>query len=96
VVLSPGAQEREEASMTHLPASEARKQFAAILNEVEFKGGRVVLDRHGKPVAAVVPFEDLELLERLEDRYDLEAARAALREPGPDVAWNDLKADLGL
>jgi prevent-host-death family protein len=82
--------------MTHLPASEARKRFADILNEVEFKGGRVVLDRRGKPVAAVVPFEDLELLERLEDRYDLEAARAALREPGPNITLEDLKAELGI
>lgn len=82
--------------MTKLPASEARKRFAAILNEVEFKGERVVLDRHGKPVAAVVPMEDLELLQRLEDRYDLEAARAALRESGPYVAWEDIKAELAL
>lgn len=82
--------------MTQLPASEARRRFADILNEVEFKGGRVVLDRRGKPIAAVVPFEDLELLEQLEDRMDLDAARAALREPGPDVAWEDLKAELGI
>lgn len=82
--------------MTKFPASEARRRFAAILNEVEFKGERIVLDRHGKPVAAVVPFEDLELLERLEDEYDLAAARAALREPGPRKNLDDLVAELGL
>jgi prevent-host-death family protein len=82
--------------MTNFPASEARKQLATILNVVEFKRERVVLDRHGKPVAAVVPYEDLELLEHLEDRYDLEAARAALREGGPNVPLEELAAELGL
>jgi len=82
--------------MTKFPASEARRRFAEILNEVEFKGGRVVLDRHGKPVAAVVSFEDLELLEYLEDQHDLDAARMALREPGPRTNLEDLAAELGL
>ena len=54
------------------------------------------VDRHGKPVAAIVPVEDLDLLERIEDRYDLEAARAALREPGPHENLEDLVAELGL
>jgi hypothetical protein len=42
--------------------------------------------------------EDLELLERLEDRIDIEAAREALtevREHGT-VSWEKLKSDLGL
>ena len=82
--------------MTKLPASEVRKRFAAILNDVEFKGERVVLDRHGKSVAAVVSFEDFELLERLEDQMDLEAARVARQEPGPRKKLDDLVAELGL
>jgi len=41
-----------------------------------------VLERHGKAVAALVSVEDLELLEDLEDRLDLEAVRAAREEPG--------------
>ena len=82
--------------MKRLPASQARRRFAAILNAVEREGERVVLDRHGKPVAAIVPVEDLDLLERIEDRYDLEAARAALREPGPHENLEDLVAELGL
>lgn len=36
--------------------------------------------RLGKEVAAVVPMEDLQLLEDLEDRIDLVDARAALAE----------------
>ena len=36
--------------------------------------------RRGKDIAAVVPIEDLHLLEELEDRIDLADARAALAE----------------
>ena len=41
--------------MAHrLPTSKAREQFADLLNEVAFKGHRVLLHRHGKDVAAYV------------------------------------------
>lgn len=36
-------------------AFEARRQFGQILKEVEVKGDRFVVERHGAPVAAVVP-----------------------------------------
>ena len=39
---------------------------------------------------------DFELPEWLEDRLDLEAAREALNEPGDNVRWEDLKAELNL
>ena len=43
--------------------SEARQEFATIINKVAFGGERVRLTRHGKAVAAVVPIEDVEFLE---------------------------------
>ena len=58
--------------MARIAASEARENFATILNEVAFGGERVLLHRHGKDVAAVVPIEDVQLLEALEDKMDLE------------------------
>jgi hypothetical protein len=46
---------------------------------------------------AIIPASDLELLEALEDRIDLDAARRALASSkGQRVAWEDLKAELGL
>lgn len=38
-------------------AFEARRQFGQILKGVEVKGDRFVVERHGEPVAAVVPIE---------------------------------------
>ncbi|TLY16409.1 MAG: type II toxin-antitoxin system Phd/YefM family antitoxin [Nitrospirae bacterium] len=66
--------------MTTLTASKVRKGFSETLNRVAFGKERVVLHRHGKEVAAVVPIEDLKLLQELEDRIDLADARAALAE----------------
>lgn len=82
--------------MTRLPTSEARIRLAEVVNDVAFRGERVVLQRHGKDVAAVVPIEDLALLEELEDRIDLEAARKALRDKQPAIAWDALKRELGI
>jgi len=80
--------------MSRVAASDARERFATILNEVAFGGERVRLHRHGKDVAAVVPIEDLDLLEALEDRMDLEITRKALNEKGPRVNWDKLKKEL--
>ncbi len=77
-------------------ASKARERFADILNEVSVRGDRVVLDRHGKPIAAMIPIADLELLEALEDRYDIELARQTLAESEDRVPWGLVKARLGL
>jgi len=78
-----------------MTASKARKDFADTLNRVAFGGERVVLERRGKPLAALVPIRDLELLEALEEKSDLEAARKALKERG-SVPWKKVKAALGL
>jgi prevent-host-death family protein len=80
--------------MSRIAASEVRKKFATILNEVAFGGERVLLHWHGKDVAAVVPIEDLELLEALEDKMDLKTARRALAEKGSRVKWEQLRKEL--
>jgi hypothetical protein len=47
-------------------------------------------------VAAVVSAEDLEILEALEDRRDLEEARQIMKKPGRLVPWEKMKKHLGL
>lgn len=57
-----------------ITASEARDEFAEVINRVAYGGERVVIRRREKELAAVIPLEDLRLLERLieqeEDRID--------------------------
>jgi prevent-host-death family protein len=83
--------------MSERRISEARESFSNTINRVAFGGERVVLTRHGRRVAAVVPIEDLELLESLEDAHDLDAVREALADPSnrDRIAWEELKAKLG-
>jgi prevent-host-death family protein len=71
-------------------ASAARQNFSDIVSRAAYGGERIVVHRRKKPVAAVVPLADLELLERLEDELDLRAAALALKEPGA-VSWKEIK-----
>ena len=81
--------------MPRLPATAVRDTFSDTLNRVAFKGERIVLERHGKAVAALVSVEDLELLEDLEARLDAAAVRAAREEPGT-VPYEEIRRKAGL
>ena len=78
--------------------SAARDNFADTINRVSYGRERIVIRRRGKEVAAVVPIEDLRLLEELEDRMDLTDAKAALKEAGQkgSIPWARIKKDLGI
>jgi prevent-host-death family protein len=78
-----------------ITATSARSGFAETVNRAIYARERVVVKRHGKDVAAVVPIEDLHLLEAIEDRIDIDAARKALKEKG-SVPWAKVKARLKL
>jgi prevent-host-death family protein len=84
--------------MPNISTKEARGQLSDVISRAAFAKERIVLTRHGKAVAAVVPIEDLELLENLEDRIDLEDARAALKEikKKGTKSWEKIKAELDL
>ena len=84
--------------MTRINASEVREDFAEILNRVAYRGERIVVHRRGKDVVALVPVDDVALLQALEDRIDLEEARKALAEARAKgtVRWEALKTELGL
>lgn len=69
-----------------------RKRLAEVIDRAAHGEERVILARRGKAVAAIVSLEDVELLEALEDRMDLEDARVALIEAEKEgtVAWEEL------
>ena len=82
--------------MAKITTAEARNDFAEVINRASFGKERFVLTRRGKKLAAIIPVEDLELLEELEDRMDVDAARAALAESGERVSYQEMRRELGL
>lgn len=66
--------------MSRHTASEARDHFADLLNRAAYGRERVVIERRGKDLAALVSIQDLQLLEALEDHLDLKDALKAFQE----------------
>lgn len=82
--------------MTEIAVADVRKNFSDAVNRVAYGRERLVLKRRGKGVAALVPIEDLEMIEAMEDKIDLAMARKALKEKGKPIAWEKAKKQLGL
>jgi antitoxin (DNA-binding transcriptional repressor) of toxin-antitoxin stability system len=86
--------------MMKVAVTRLRDNMADALNRVAYAGERVVLERRGKGVAAMVSMDDLALLEALENREDVKAARRALAEMKrtgqKPIAWDKVKQELGL
>jgi prevent-host-death family protein len=78
-----------------MPASKARRDFGEVMNRVAYGRERIILARRGKDLVALVPADDLALLQEIEDRIDVEAAKKALKEKGR-IPWEKVKAELGL
>jgi prevent-host-death family protein len=45
--------------MKQISVSKARVELSSLVNEVAYNLEQVVLTRHGKPVAAIVPMQDV-------------------------------------
>ena len=81
--------------MSTITTVDLRKHLAEAVNAAKYRKERLVLTRHNKPVAALVPFEDYQLLEALEDKEDLKAALAALDDAEDElVPWEAVRANL--
>lgn len=48
----------------HISSAEAKAQFRAVLDDVLHHGGRYVIERHGRGVAAIVGVDEVERLAR--------------------------------
>ncbi len=82
--------------MSKLSVSQARELISETVNRVHYRGERVILERRGKPVAAIVSLEDLRRLEELEDLIDVEEAKKALQAPGKSLLYREVRKKLGL
>lgn len=81
--------------MTKVSVTDFRNKIADLGNRAAYAGERISVQNHGKPLFAAVPIEDLELLELLENKIDLEAARKALKQ-NDFVSWEEARKELGL
>ena len=89
---------KKDGVMTRVNSAEAKRQLGQLLARTARTKRRVMVTSRGKDMAAVVPIEDVQLLEEIEDRLDLDEARAALAGAKRDgtVTWKKIKRDLGL
>jgi len=78
--------------------AEASEQFSEMFDRAADDKERIVVTRHGKRVVAIIPIEDVDAIERIEDRIDrreLRKARAEMAVKGT-ISLAELKAKLGL
>lgn len=79
--------------MTTLTYVQTRNGLAEALNRVCYGGERIRIARRGKPIAALVSADDLEMLQRADDENDRADARKALaeykRRPASAVTLDD-------
>jgi len=80
--------------------AELRNNIADVLNVVIYQGERVILERRGKEVAAIVSLEDLAVLQAIEDRGDVKVARQRIaelkRQQKKPLSLNEIKEQLEL
>ncbi len=82
--------------MPRMTMTAARRELPEAVNKLVYGNGEpIVLSRRGKDLAAIVPIEDLRLIEELEDRMLSDKAKKALKEKGR-IPWEKIKKDLGL
>lgn len=84
--------------MTIISSSQAREHFPEVVSEAAFAKKRFVVTRRGKRLAAIIPIEDLDMIEAIENKIDLEDAKKALADvrKGGFTSWKKVKAELGL
>jgi prevent-host-death family protein len=87
--------------MDRLSVADARAGFSDALNRVAFGRERIVIHRHGRDVAALIPLEDLRRLGRLlaeaADRLDaVEAGRRLADASDEAVPYEESRRRLGI
>jgi prevent-host-death family protein len=83
---------QEEPTKKVVKATEARDQLPQILNSVYRGEGRVIIERSGIPVAAIVSPQDLAALDRMDQqRTELAGVLAEMREAFKDVPQEEIE-----
>jgi prevent-host-death family protein len=64
--------------MTRVKASTARDEFPELVARAGDGGERIVIERRGRAIAAIISYADLERLEAIEDAIDSALLRQAV------------------
>ena len=62
-------------SRIFLTTVEARDNFAELIDRAAMSAERIVITRHGEPMAALISLDDLELVEEIERRLERKQRR---------------------
>lgn len=86
---------RAQPTTDTMNVSTVRQQWSALLNAVFKRERRIIIEKSGIPVAALISMKDLQRL----DRYDADRARdfaalEALREPFKDVPPDEIEREV--
>jgi PHD/YefM family antitoxin component YafN of YafNO toxin-antitoxin module len=77
--------------MLSITITDLRTKIRKLADMVAFKGERVRVERNGETAFVLVSEEDAALLEALEDKQDLAAAKKALKD-GYRISLNKVEA----
>lgn len=81
--------------MARMKISEARSNLPSAVERARTEP--VILERYGRPAAVLVSPEEYErLTAALDEADDVAAFDSAMAEEGPNIPWEQVKADLGL
>ncbi|HLB41251.1 MAG TPA: type II toxin-antitoxin system Phd/YefM family antitoxin [Gammaproteobacteria bacterium] len=84
-------------TITYISTTAAKEEFLELINRVSHNKERIVLMRRDKEIAAIVPLEDLLLLQASKDKNDLDEAVEALKEARKQdtITLENLKEEIG-
>ncbi len=78
-----------------ISVTKVRENLSEIMGEVRYGHKRIKLTSNGKNIGAIIPLEDLELLEAIEDKIDIELAEKAEKD-GPYYSLDQILEENGL
>jgi prevent-host-death family protein len=80
--------------MKRYSMQEARANLADLVARAAYGKERIMIGRHQRNMAVLVPVEDADLLERLEDEIDRREADRALKKKDRAIDWAEAKKSL--
>lgn len=80
-----------------ISAQDAKKEFSELINRVSHYKEHIIITRRSKEIVALIPIEDLLLIEESQNKTDLQEAVESLKQArsGDLISLQQLKKELG-